>query len=367
MAINNYVLLKKVLRDKNYFIERYENSNGYYPLDIELRLNWECNAKCVMCGVADYFSKDEKINKITDQEIRRLLLELKEMGCANITLSGGEPTLRKDLIPIITFASQTCGFNVSINTNGFLLSESFLKQIILAGINSITFSLDSPLEEVHDHIRGLKGSYRKIVDAIDFINNVSKMNSRRNIFVYVNCVILKSNVPSLVNFIEFYEKHPFDHLNFSPASINTSWDNWTANKEELRPSVDDVKYLKNIIKTLNEEIEELQIEDPFGDTEEEITNNLHVIFSNRPTTCFVPMLHSVIQCNGDVIPCCYSPDTFVMGNVKDTSFEEIWNGDSYKQFRSQCHQLKFPMCASCKQYELLNTNLNKNIIGGFCK
>lgn len=366
MAVSNYTILKKILGNKNEFWESYNKGTGFMPLDTELRLNWKCNAKCVMCGVSEYFSKEDKNKRkeLDYQEITKILIQLKDMGCSSITLSGGEPTLRKDLVNIVAYASRTCSLNVSLNTNGFLLTKQLLEQLISAGINSITFSLDSPIEEVHDQIRGLNGSYRRIAEAIDYINTVINNNSKSKVYIFVNCVVLKNNIHTFNEFSLFYDKHKFHHLNFSPASINTPWDIWTAGNETLRPLVEDIIYLKKVIKKLCADMGELQIEDPFGDSEDEIKKNLNVMFSHRPSVCFVSMLHSVIQSNGDVIPCCYAPDSFIMGNISDMSFEKIWNGYSYKLFREQCRKVSFPMCTSCRQYELVNRRLYNQFIGG---
>ena len=83
MVVSNYTILKKTLRDKSAFMDKYNEHQGYIPLDVELRLNWKCNAKCVMCGV----SNDDKIkeSELTYQKIIELLDELKDMGCRSIT------------------------------------------------------------------------------------------------------------------------------------------------------------------------------------------------------------------------------------------------------------------------------------------
>lgn len=363
MAVSNYKILKNVLRNRNSFLKQYQGNRGYSPLDVELRLNWECNASCLMCGVSDYFTKShEKKENLTLQEIKKLLDVLTDMGCQSITLSGGEPTLRNDLVDIVLHASQRCKMNVSLNTNGYLLDDEFLEKLIQAGINSFTLSLDSPNAYIHDYIRGMEGSYCRIIQAIDYINHYMEIYPSRKIFVFINCVVLKTNIQSLHLFEEFYRAHRFDHLNFSPASIETPWDMWTTAKEELRPSIDDVRQFKNKIVEMFNKNQEIKSEDPFGETNEEIEKNLHVIFSDHPLTCFIPMVHTVIQCNGDVLPCCYAPDEYVMGNIRYTPFSEIWDGKAYQNFRENCKHVNFRMCASCRQYKMVNNELQNQIL-----
>ena len=364
MAVSNYRILKSVLSNRSRFIQSYQNNQGYSPLDVELRLNWECNANCLMCGVLDYFTKEyKKKDNLTLKEIEDLLDQLTNMGCHSITLSGGEPTLRKDLVDIVIYASQKCKLNVSLNTNGYLLEDRILEKLIQAGINSFTLSLDSPEESIHDHIRGLKGAYRRIVHTIDYLNHYIKTCPTRKIFIFINCVVLKINIQSLHLFEDFYRAHRFDHLNFSPASIGTSWDIWTTEKEELRPSIEDVRQFKEMISKMFVANPEIKPDDPFGDTNEELDKNLHVSFSNRPSTCFIPMLHTVIQCNGDVLPCCYAPDEYTIGNIRQTPFPQLWAGSAYRDFRKNCKRVNYRMCVSCKQYEIINYRLNQ-ILGG---
>lgn len=359
MAVGNYRILKKIYSDWQKFHDCIDEGKGYTPIDIEIRLNWKCNARCVMCGLNEYISNSVsyKRREMKYHEITHLLDQLKEKGCCNVTFSGGEPTLRDDLTEIVAYASKKCNMFVSLNTNGYLLDEARIKELIDAGVEIFTFSVDSPVEEIHDSIRGLKGSLNNIKRAIDYINDYCK-DQQRNILIFINCVILKNNIKSLGSFKDFYMKHKFHHLNFSPASIGTPWDEWTTDKDYLRPSKEDILYLKNEVLTkLQGDNWELAVDDPFGDNEEEIEKNLHVIFFNRPSRCFVPMVHTVVQCNGDVIPCCYAPDEFIMGNMLERPFEEIWNGEKYVHFRHQCTEAKFRMCVSCRQYELLNNKI----------
>lgn len=361
MAISTYSMLKNVFSKWEAFQKKLIENTGYLCLDAEIRLNWECNANCKMCGLSKYISENDPKRKqnlnITD--IRNLLSALKKLGCSHVTFSGGEPTLSPILIDCIKCAVEN-EMLVAINTNGYLLNEGYIKNLIDAGVKIFTFSIDSPIEEQQDEIRGLRGCYKSITNAIDVINEYNNKSSNK-VFVLVNCVLLKENIRNIHMFTEFYKKHHFDHINLSPASIQTKWDQWTVENNSIRTSIMDVRYFKKEVYPLLKNYDwPFHVEDPYED--DNIENNIHSRYSYIPLSCFIPFLHTVIQSNGDVIPCCYANDNFIMGNIKEKSLEEIWNNEKYKTFREKVKTSQlFEMCQSCRQYMKINDQIYKKL------
>lgn len=358
MAISNYSILKDVLKHWPLVKNCFDSNLGYRCLDAEIRLNWECNARCKMCGLHDYIAKHDQKRKVnlSLDEVKSVVRDLASLGCTHLTISGGEPTLSSILTDVVNFAAQE-GMEIAINTNGYLLDEAYIMRLIEAGLTRFTFSVDSPIEAQHDEIRGLKGCFRHVCDAIDVINEYNKKNGAK-IYVLVNCVLLKENIRHIDKFIDFYEKHHFDYINFSPASIGTLWDQWTTEKDELRSDTEDVLYFKNeIFPRLKEYNWPFSISDPYEEGKN-IAENIKSIFSYTPNKCYVPFLHTVVQSNGDVIPCCYADDDFVMGNIRQISLQEIWNNERYQCFRKSAKsEYKMDMCQSCRQYMNINNTI----------
>ncbi len=362
MSISTYSMLKNVFVHWNIAKNSFDKNIGYQCLDAEIRLIWECNARCKMCGLGDYIYKNDqnRKNNLNSDEIKSVIEDLKKLGCKNLTLSGGEPTLSTILIDIIKFAVER-GIQTALNTNGFLLDQEYIERLIAAGLRVFTFSIDSPIEKQHDEIRGLKGCFQRAVKAIDIINDWNK-KSERKVYILINCVLLKENIRYMHKFIDFYEKHPFHHLTLSPASIGTKWDQWSTMNEELRTDIEDVKYFKQkVFPDLKKYNWPFEIIDPYED-EKNIANNIHSVYSYIPDKCFVPFLHMVVQSNGDVIPCCYADDRFLMGNVRRNSLTEIWNNEKYKEFRNNAKGFKqMEMCQSCRQYIKINYEINQKM------
>jgi radical SAM protein with 4Fe4S-binding SPASM domain len=365
MAVNNYNILKKVYSNIDTFRNEISRGHGFHPIDAEIRVDWKCNARCKMCGLHRYIDNSEyqRKSELSEENILTLLNDLSEMECMSVTFSGGEPTLRKDMGRIIRYAAKEKNMTVSINTNGNLLDKSKLDEYLDAGVDSFTFSILSPDPLISDNIMGLKNGLKHIGDAIDYINEYNCVSKAR-VKIFVNTVILRENIESFIGYKDFYNKHRIDHLNLSPASIFTEWDEWSSDNEKLRPTLYQVKaFKKNIIPKLQEDDWNLFVKDPFGDTDDEIEKNLHVIFSDAPRKCFTTMVHTVIQSNGDVIPCCYSDDNFIMGNVLKNSIKDIWNNEKYTRFRRMCRDLDWDMCKSCRQYQTINNKILQKIGG----
>lgn len=120
---------------------------------------WEitmgCNMRCKHCG-----SKcEEKLQgELSTDEALALCDELVNMGMEFITLSGGEPTTRKDW-PMLAKRLADGGIKTSLITNGWLWDDMLVAQAKEVGIHSVAISIDG-LHETHDYIRR-KGSFER--------------------------------------------------------------------------------------------------------------------------------------------------------------------------------------------------------------
>ena len=139
-----------------------------------------CNMRCKHCGSSCHSALP---GELTTSEALGLCDDLGELGLQWVTLSGGEPTTRKDWHLIAARLTQN-GVIPNIITNGWLFNEEILEQAINAGVGTIAFSVDG-LQPTHDFIRR-EGSYQRIMHAIELcrsrdqevtaITTINKMN-----------------------------------------------------------------------------------------------------------------------------------------------------------------------------------------------
>ncbi|ARM76463.1 GTP 3',8-cyclase MoaA [Acidianus manzaensis] len=163
--------------------------------DLRITLTHVCNFSCFFCHMEG--EGDLYVNGLTPDEIELVAEVSKEYGIKYVKLTGGEPTLRRDLTEII-YRLRNLGLEVSMTTNGYMLSKiaSKLKE---AGLNRVNISLHTLDKEKFKKITGVDGMDRVIEGIKEAINVGLKP-------VKLNFVATKMNINEAFNVIDFAEK-----------------------------------------------------------------------------------------------------------------------------------------------------------------
>jgi molybdenum cofactor biosynthesis enzyme MoaA len=166
---------------------------------LDIMLGYECNNNCIFC--VNNNERLLKLNKDT-QQIKKELKEKSQEGYDTVCFSGGEVTIRKDIVELVAY-SKLCGYGeIQIITNGrMLMYYRFAEKIIKAGLNTILFSVHGPDSKTHDEITCTLNSFNQTLKGID---NVIKLKLRLNseLRVWSNTTISKKNfrlLPEIVN------------------------------------------------------------------------------------------------------------------------------------------------------------------------
>jgi MoaA/NifB/PqqE/SkfB family radical SAM enzyme/ubiquinone/menaquinone biosynthesis C-methylase UbiE len=118
-----------------------------------------CNYNCWHCYNAGRSQADLSLDAM-----RRLASDLQELGACVVTLTGGEPLLRKDLEEIVgAFDSRSC---LILGTTGAGLALERARALRERGLFAVGISLDSADEAEHDRLRGKKGAFRTALQAL---------------------------------------------------------------------------------------------------------------------------------------------------------------------------------------------------------
>lgn len=141
--------------------------NLHYPSYAIFFVTARCNARCRMCFYQDNMDANAAKDELSLEEYAKIAQSMKMVNILGI--SGGEPFIRKDLEGIVKIFYEKCSpYVVDIPTNGYFV-ESVARQVeaIAAScpkmVVDIQLSIDGP-EDVHNRIRGLKGSYARLRD-----------------------------------------------------------------------------------------------------------------------------------------------------------------------------------------------------------
>jgi radical SAM protein with 4Fe4S-binding SPASM domain len=150
------------------------------PLSVHLDLTYRCNERCEHC----YLDHDDH-GEMTTQEVRRVLTELADAGVFFLTLSGGEPLVRRDCFEIIHDA-RSLGFNVKLKTNAVMIREREARRLRALGVEPIQISVYSHRPEVHDGVTKLPGSLKRTVAGIRLLKAAGLKVTLANVLMRAN-------------------------------------------------------------------------------------------------------------------------------------------------------------------------------------
>ncbi len=143
----------------------------YKPVTAVWEITMACNMRCRHCGSSCASALEDEL---TTGEALALCADLGRMGFEWITISGGEPTVRKDW-HLIAAELKKYGVIPNLITNGWSFDSEMARKASEAGINTVAVSIDG-LEPTHDYIRK-KGSYARTISALDTIRTEKSLNS----------------------------------------------------------------------------------------------------------------------------------------------------------------------------------------------
>lgn len=250
---------------------------------IQLQYNYVCNFKCKHCAIEKFKQKEGKTMTVAD--VKRIADQADAMGLASICVSGGEPLIFPDLEKVVD-AIGPKRFVISIDTNGWLLSEEKIKWLVDIGVDRIHLSLDG-LDSNHNAFRGAKGSWTRSINAIDLCK-------KHGLGVIINIVVTKSLIKSGELIKELDLVAPFgQHASLIYAKPTGAFEEY---KDEILDSKD-LAYLQTLTKKYN--------------CSTHLSPNC-----GHELGCLCFKRHMSITSFGDVLPCPWIPIT--LGNV----FEE---------------------------------------------
>lgn len=156
-----------------------------------------------------------KSNLLTVEEIALLANIFVEQGVRKIRLTGGEPTIRSDLVDIIKQLKNIPLLDqVGITTNGLVLTRNLLKYMS-AGLDNLNISLDTLKPEKFENITRRKG-FERVIAGID-------LSVQLGIKPKINCVVMKNfNDDELCDFVEWTRHKNIDvrFIEYMPFSGN---------------------------------------------------------------------------------------------------------------------------------------------------
>ncbi len=270
------------------------------PLRVDLNLTYRCNNDCIHC----YSSSPRETEELSSEDWKKVLRIFHELGVPQVTFTGGEPTLREDLVDLVSEA-QKLGMVSGIVTNGTLLSEDLSRRLAEAGLDYAQITLESKDPYIHDSITGVRGSWERTVRGIKNMVNTG-------VYVSVNSTLLKMNSPTILDTIRFVAE-----LGVHGYSLNRVIYSGRATLD-MEPSFEE---MMNIITEAKELAIELDLDFTwYGVTRycemDPINAGLGLKF------CSACSINLAVEPDGTVIPC--QSHYLKLGNILRDRWMDIW-------------------------------------------
>ena len=164
---------------------------------LRISVTERCNFRCVYCMPAEGIALAHRDDLLTFEEIARVVRVGAQLGLSKIRLTGGEPTLQRDLPELVRMINEISGINeVSLTTNGARLLE-LAKPLKKAGLTRLNISLDTLRPE-----RNRELTRRDLLPAV--LKGIDKAIAAGFAPLKFNAVVLRGiNDDELCNMVSF--------------------------------------------------------------------------------------------------------------------------------------------------------------------
>lgn len=268
----------------------------------------KCPYNCLYCSVPD-----KTIHDMPAVLIKQTIGKLQDMGSFNISLTGGEPLLRKDLEDIIAAVDDRS--IVKVFTTGYSLTKEKAKALKKAGLLSVNISLDDKDLTIHDQRCGFEGAGNIALRAIE---NAKKAT----LLTCVAIVAVKDRILNgeIKRFLEYLQGLGVDEVSiFEPAPTGK-----LSFRDDVLLSVDERKTLEELHKEIN------------SSTSRRYPRvfSFPYIEGASYMGCGAGCTRLHVTALGHVTPCDFSSISF--GNIQQENIETIWKRMARYFNRPEC-------------------------------
>lgn len=174
----------------------------------------QCNLRCTYCMPEEGVDFKDRDMVLRTDEIQRVIEVLASMGIRKVRFTGGEPTVRPEIVDIVAAAAQTPGIKSTHMTTNGLLFPRYAEDLKAAGLKGVNISLDSLDAEKFERITRRTG-VEKVLESIDLALDLGFPSVKVNVVLmrgfnedelHSFCELTKNKAVT-VRFIEFM---PFD-------------------------------------------------------------------------------------------------------------------------------------------------------------
>lgn len=283
---------------------------------------WHCNQKCLHCYAAGQNLAETE--EISTEQWKEIIDRIREIGIPQITFTGGEPTMRDDLVELIDYGKW---FVTRLNTNGIRLTPTLCQKLYDASLDSVQITLYSNDSNIHNELVG-SNTYTQTVAGIK-----NALEAKLNVSINTPLCSINQNYLSTLQFA-------FD-MGVTYVTCSGLIVTGNACSDKSRETQLSNEKLYEILKEAKAFCDEHHMQISFT-SPGWIDGSLIAELGMEVPTCGACLSNMAVAPNGDIIPCQSWLSDIPLGNMLDKSWgylptkdfwEIIWDSTPCKTIR----------------------------------
>ena len=276
---------------------------------------YNCNQKCVHCYA--FNEVNSNMDEIDTDKWFSIIDKLKEERVPQITFTGGEPTLRSDLVELVEHSKW---FITRLNTNGILLTKDLCKKLYDAELDNVQITFYSSDMDIHNKLVG--GNH--YLETLGGIKNA--LEAKLDVSINTPLCSLNKDYKSTIEFLSTFGIKYFTCSGLIPTGNTKEAESkeLVIDKKELLEALDEaLAYAK-------ENELDIQFTSPGILDEQDLIDRGLIVPS-----CGAGVSNMAILPNGVVIPCQSWLKGEELGSMLDLDWKKIWNNKTCKKIRKE--------------------------------
>lgn len=268
---------------------------------------WNCSLRCLHCYAAGQEHAGER--ELSTEDWKNIIDRLKSIGVPQVTFTGGEPTMRDDLVTLINHAQW---FVTRLNTNGIKLTPEYCHALKAASLDSVQITFYSHDKDVHNKLVGADGYDR----TLDGIKNALSLDMS----VSVNTPLCTLN-EDYVKTLEFLRELGITYVTCS--GLITTGNAEKPESESLQLSKEKMsEVLTKAVEYCFANGMEISFTSP-GWVDQELFEKLGI----STPSCGACLSNMAVTPGGKAVPCQSWLSDDVLGDMREDDWEKIWESE----------------------------------------
>ncbi|MFT5280276.1 MAG: radical SAM protein with 4Fe4S-binding SPASM domain [Granulosicoccus sp.] len=291
------------------------------PISISFEPTTSCNLRCPECpsGLRQF---TRPTGMLSNNFFKDTVEQLKDNLLYLIFYFQGEPYLNPDFLDMVKYASDR-GIYTATSTNAHYLKDENAKRTVESGLDRMIISIDGTTQETYANYR-IGGNLDKVIEGTKNLIKWKKELGSKTPHVIFQFLVVKPNEHQIEDVKKLGEEVGVDEVRFKTAQIY----DYENDPNQLIP--ENPKYSRY-----------------------QKTECGHTSIKNPLLNHCWKLWHScVLTWDGLVVPCCFDKDaTHQLGDLKQNTFEEIWQGAKYQTFRTSLLKARseIDICTNCTE------------------